>query len=305
MPTEVLNPMAASAAERVVAALRRGALAAAEAGYYVFPVMPGQKVPAIEKWEQKATRDRRSLARYWRTIPYNIGIATGPSGLVVIDLDDGHGETAPEPFTGARNGLDVLARLADAGGNTVPATFTVLTPTGGRHLYFRAPTGTELRNTWAKLGWRIDTRAQGGLVVAAGSVRPEGLYQIAHPGPVQELPGWLVEALKPRPRAVMPIAPLQLRHATAYLQAIVESEANQVAAALPGGRHQALLHASLRLGSLVGGGELTAAEVYAALLPAATQHLGGGCDCTEASIEKTIDDGLAYSRQNPRYLRSP
>ena len=59
----------------------------------------------------------------------NIGIATDPSGVVVIDLDDSHGATAPEPFAGARNGQEVLTRLAAQAGAEVPTdTITVLTP---------------------------------------------------------------------------------------------------------------------------------------------------------------------------------
>jgi hypothetical protein len=63
----------------------------------------------------------------------------------------------------------VLAQLAAEADAPVPAdTFTVETPGGGRHLYFWAPLGVELRNTQARLGWRIDTRADG--VVAAVGV---------------------------------------------------------------------------------------------------------------------------------------
>lgn len=307
MSTGVLDHMAAPADARLLAVLRRGAILAADAGYYVFPVKPGQKIPAVEQWEHTATRNRRQLARRWQHTPYNIGIATGPSRLVVVDLDDGHGEPAPEPFTGARGGLDVLIQLAADAEAAVPRTFTVLTPTGGQHLYFRAPAGVRLRNTQGKLGWHIDTRAGGGFVVAAGSVRPEGVYRIGTPGPVRDLPRWLLKALTPAPPPPMPrAAPLQLpdRRAAAYLQAIVDRETEQVAAAPSGQRHRILLNASLRLGSLVGGGALTEQEARAALLPAAIEHLGGGCDCTETTIRQTIDDGLAFGQQNPRYLQS-
>ncbi|MGH3936861.1 MAG: bifunctional DNA primase/polymerase [Pseudonocardiaceae bacterium] len=44
-------------------------------------------------------------------------------------------------------------------------------PSGGQHRYFLAPGDRELRNTCAGLGWRIDTRAAGGAIIAAGSVR--------------------------------------------------------------------------------------------------------------------------------------
>jgi hypothetical protein len=113
---------------------------------------------------------------------------------------------------------------------------------------------------------------------------------------------------------VTPAAPLQLTQltqltpgrATAYLQAIVEDEAAQVAAARPGHNHQTLLRAALRLGNLVGGGALTDAEARAALLPAATAHIGTRrCDCTQASVLRTINDGLTYGQRQPRRLQLP
>ena len=74
-----------------------------------------------------ATRDR-VRSRWWADDAKNIGIATGPSGVIVI-ADDSHGATAPEPFAGARNGQEVLTRLAARAGAEVPTdTFTVLTP---------------------------------------------------------------------------------------------------------------------------------------------------------------------------------
>lgn len=150
--------------------LRDAALRAAASGLYVFPCTPRGKTPAIRAWEQAATRDPGQINRWWtKGAPYNIGAATGPSNLVVIDLDQGRGDPAPEPFTGARNGRDVLAMLAERAGQPAPFdTATVATATGGLHLYYRAPRGVQLRNTAGTLGFRIDSRAQG--VVAAVSV---------------------------------------------------------------------------------------------------------------------------------------
>ena len=60
--------------------IRRAVFAAFTAvaqGYFVFPLHPGSKIPAITRWEQNATRDPHVLADWWRTTPRNIGIATG------------------------------------------------------------------------------------------------------------------------------------------------------------------------------------------------------------------------------------
>ena len=123
-PDSPADPRAADRQRRI---LLHAALLAVNAGYFVFPVRPGGKEPALDKeWEGQATRDRVTVRRWWRRTPHNP--LTGPSG-VVVDLDDGHGATAPEPFAGARHGHEVLTRLAARAGAEVPTdTFTVLTP---------------------------------------------------------------------------------------------------------------------------------------------------------------------------------
>src|SRR5690606_18675731 len=114
----------------------------------------------------------------WSRAPYNVGLATGPSGLCVLDLDAPKpGEPVPPELArqGVRCGEDMLAVVAERAGQPVPnETLTVRTPSGGLHLYFTAPDGVQLRNTAGErgngLGWKIDTRAWGGYVVAPGSI---------------------------------------------------------------------------------------------------------------------------------------
>ncbi|MGQ0480405.1 MAG: bifunctional DNA primase/polymerase [Pseudonocardia sp.] len=111
--------------------LRDAALAAADFGLHVFPCIPRGKTPAVSSWEQAATRDRDQITAWWAQVPpYNIGAAAGRSGLVVIDLDDGRGDPAPDPFAGATSGRDVLAMLAERAGEPAPFdTWIVSTPT--------------------------------------------------------------------------------------------------------------------------------------------------------------------------------
>jgi hypothetical protein len=139
-------------------------------------------------------------------------------------------------------------------------------------------------------------------VVAAGSVRDEGYYRRTNLLPAAELPGWLVTALTPPPPAVVARDPLELsgKRASAYVRAIVDSEANAVAAARTGTRHHARLKAARTLGRLVGGGELDEYDAYEALRAAAHHHIGH--DCTEAEVDQDLRDGLAYGRQLPRRI---
>jgi hypothetical protein len=46
-----------------------------------------EPVKGFTKWESQATTDPDQIYRWWLDGPYNIGVATGPSQLVVVDCD--------------------------------------------------------------------------------------------------------------------------------------------------------------------------------------------------------------------------
>lgn len=97
----------------------------------MFPLSPRSKVPAVKQWETVATTDPLRLRDWW---PFdarrNVGVACGPAGLVVIDLDETRGRLSDTwgPW-GVRHGREVLALLARWAGEPDPVnTYTVLTP---------------------------------------------------------------------------------------------------------------------------------------------------------------------------------
>src|SRR5262249_12227079 len=209
----------------------------------------------------------------------NVGLATGPAGLVIVDLDmAGSGEQPPAELAALNvaNGVDMLMLLADRA-DTVPPldTYTVNTPSGGQHLYFAAPTGVELRNASGDkgrgLGWCIDTRAHGGYVVSAGSIVDGRRYEITEDCDPAPLPAWLIERLRPAPlppqRPV--VVPLVTDRQTAFLRAAVDGELERVTSSPPHGHNTALYHASVALGQLVAGGALDEADVVSWLIDAA------------------------------------
>ncbi|MER7577370.1 bifunctional DNA primase/polymerase [Streptomyces sp. NPDC126514] len=285
------------------------ALDAASRGWHVFPLIPGAKRPAVRDWETRATTDRERITRCWTHAPYNVGIATGPSGLIVVDLDTPKGpdDTPPAEWAahGVTDGADVLALLYERHSQPFPAdTYSVRTWSGGTHLYFAAPEGEPLRNTAGDsargLGWKVDTRAVGGLVVGAGSIFAGEPYAVARNAPVAPLPGWLAELLRPAPLPPQrPVTvPLTARDRRGkFLNAAVNGELARVTGS---GEHQhnnALYIASVALGQLVAGGELGAFEVTEKLTEAALS-VGQG----EREARRTIASGLRAGANRPRQV---
>ncbi|MER7677039.1 bifunctional DNA primase/polymerase [Streptomyces sp. NPDC096934] len=283
------------------------ALDAASRDWRVFPLIPGDKRPAVRDWEQRATADHDRITRCWTHAAYNVGIATGPSGLVVIDLDRPKHPADNPPAEWAEHGVtegaDVLAVLCERHGQPLPTdTYTVGTWSGGTHLYFAAPEGEPLRNTAGDsargLGWKVDTRAVGGLVVGAGSTFNNRPYAVTHNAPVAPLPGWLAELLRPTPLPPQrPVTVALTGHGrrTAFLRSAVNGEVERVT---DSGEHQhndALFIAAAALGQLVAGGELGEADVTGWLLTAALQ-VGQG----EREARRTIASGLRAGAQRPR-----
>lgn len=134
----------------------------------IFPVRG--KYPAIPASKgghgcKDASSDPDIIRKWWSEYPSaNIGIATGEkNGIVVLDIDRNHGADI--------DGNDTLHELEEKLG-ALPDTVEVLTPNGGRHLYFKYPSGynigihkSEKEDKWPG----IDIRGNGGYVVAPPS----------------------------------------------------------------------------------------------------------------------------------------
>lgn len=126
-------------------------------GLRVFPLPRGKRVPVQKAFHEIATTDPDFSLDL-----NNAGVATG-DGVVVLDID----------VKGGRDGRPALEALGP-----LPLTLTVATPSGGRHLYFATPPGTEIANSVNRLGHGIDVRGHHGYVLAPGSRTPKGRYEI-------------------------------------------------------------------------------------------------------------------------------
>jgi hypothetical protein len=288
--------------------LLAAALAAAGRGWPVFPLHPGSKHPAVRAWETAATCDPVTIAAWWDAAPYNIAIACGPAGLLVVDLD-GPGEVPTDwAAAGVRDGREVLAALAGRAGVADPAeTHTVVTP-AGEHRYFAVDPARPGRSTVGALGWHVDTRAGGGFVVAAGSTRrvagQRHYYRTSNPSAPAEAPGWILDALEPpsRPQGATPVGSAStIRSTTAYAQAALDGEADAVRDAQHGTRNFILFRAAARLGELVAADLIDEGTVVLALQTAASRHIGTK-QFTAAEVDRAIANGLSRGLQHPRAL---
>lgn len=281
---------------------RAAAIAAARRGWSVFPCLPDSKRPAVP-WTTRAVSDAEIVARCWPSPRHNVGVACGPSGLVVLDLDTpAHGGELPPAWRrpGVTEGADVLAVLLDQHGDGWPDTYSVRTPTNGTHLYFLAPPGPEVRNSAGRLGPMIDVRATGGYVVGAGSTTSAGAYVCVNDRAPAPLPGWLADLLTPRPAPgtapprPAPGAPAGMTPSVwARLRGLVET----VLSAPHGQRNNALHWAACRAGGMVAAGLLDEDTAFGVLSEAA---LSAGLDPREVGTDArngTIGSGLRRGQE--------
>lgn len=313
-----------------VAELRAVAEAAATRGWSVFPLWPGTKIPALHSrsrcpgtgacrdehrgWEQRATTDGDHIRWWWSSRPFNVGIATGPSGLVVLDLDvPKPGQTPPPPWNqpGVTCGADVLLLVCEQAGQPPPFdTYTVTTPSGGTHLYYRAPAGVRIRTTVGQarrtagrlrrtgLGWKIDTRAVGGQVLAAGSLIGPNRYELVNDAAVMQLPSWLASRLStpppfPRLHSSLDVLVTAVRSRSNYAAAALRGEVERVLDSEEGCRNDTLNLASYVLGHRVREGLIPFRLAYDALVLAGT-----AVGLSEQECQRTVQSGLSAGERN-------
>jgi putative DNA primase/helicase len=167
-------------------AILAAALDYAPHGWPVFPCHPETKRPLIKGDRdpdtgaeipgtgglKKASCDPARIREWWTHWPRAlIGVPTGsPIGAFVVDFDAGVDPDSGEVFEA--DGL--IASLCTEVSCDLPETWTVETPRGGRHLYFKLPEGHAPGNR-AGLIPRVDVRGEGGYVVVPPSVRADGI----------------------------------------------------------------------------------------------------------------------------------
>ncbi len=256
---------------------------------------PG-KHPRAEHGYRSATALPEEVRRAFRR-ETNVGIATGErAGFWVLDVD---GEV------GAASLAQLVARHGE-----LPVTVECRTGGGGRHLYFRYPEGQVIGNSVGKLAPGLDTRSDGGGVVAPPSRHVSGhSYEWVRgraPGEVEiaPAPAWLHQALHGLRRSpelqvptTAPRDPFSVTALDAYAGAALDGETMAVLGAGEGSRNSTLYTAAFKLGSLVGAKVLDRRLVEHELTKAAL-----GCGLPLHEIETTLRSGLDSGVANPRSL---
>jgi Bifunctional DNA primase/polymerase, N-terminal len=255
-------------------------------GWHVFPCSAGTKVPATSHGLHDASTDPDVIRAWWQRWPRaNVAIRTGAvSGLVVLDVD------MPDGFA-SLEGLE-------AKHGRLPVTYTVTTPSGGEHYYYRHPGGT-VPNSAGKLGAGLDVRGDGGYIVAPSSrLADGGNYRVHVSADLEPWPSDLLEIVPERPiPRFLPAGGRRIGVLPGgkYARAALEGEVEKVRSAPIGSRNHTLNAAAFALGQLVAAGALDAEPAVGALLHAA-QAAGLG----QREAERTIVSGLRAGACKPR-----
>jgi hypothetical protein len=169
----------------------------------------------------RAERDQ-AVANY----PYAAGAAipTGPAtGLFVLDADC----------------IDAIEYVELRG---TPKTVMVRTKKG-LHYYFTYPADLHVRNSTSSIYPGIDIRGLGGMIVAAGSLRPDGFVYHYEPGlalgkvAIASPPDWLLRWLEQEKRPRVPAQRNHPRDGTCgSLRSTTVPDFAQLAAGIPDGQ---------------------------------------------------------------------
>lgn len=270
-----------------------------------------------------ATTDADTIRRWWTKEPKaNIGIRCG-DGLLVVDIDVPNAEIDGKTADG-----EATLALLEAENDELPKTPRQSTGEAkqadgsmrrGRQYVFSVE--GEVRNSASKLGPGIDTRGDGGYIVAAPSVHPSGIEYAwdadAKPTktPLAPAPAWLLEKLAAakqlseveRPAAAAPPRPTVVNGATGperWVQAALDGEYERAAKAPKGRRNHELNTAAFKLGQLVGGNQLDEGAARRTLEAAAEASGWAGEEGPDA-VSKVIASGMSAGMLNPRSAPEP
>lgn len=296
-------------------------------GWVVLPYRrPGVKYPGYQHWERSTWTAPDRVGAAWRTGCTAYGVLTGAaSRLLVVDCDTPKSAddwaARPADAEDAVSGVEYLAILAAGHGLALPATYTVRTPSGGQHHYYRAP-DAPLGNSVRSLGWCLDTRGDLGQVVGPGSTVDGLTYEVVDWSPPAPLPAWIAERLRTAqgttashgPTSAARPSPVRLSGSGVgpeWVTAALRGECERIRSAPDGQGNVVVSSAAYRVGQLVGGGLVDRAAAERDLLAAldtwtftATVTREGrvreSAAGARARMVRSLRSGMAAGERSPR-----
>ena len=160
---------------------------------YDSPGHPGEPICTCPKGPKCDRVGKHPMVKDWRNYDEN---TKGPSGGYGIPTGHGNGFFAVDLDVGVtkdgtpKDGINRFIALA--AGRPVPDTLSVVSPSGGVHLYFRLPPDLYVPKTIGELGLGIDIIGEGGYVVGPGSPHKKGGVYREEPGPLCDAPDWFL-----------------------------------------------------------------------------------------------------------------
>jgi hypothetical protein len=264
-------------------------------GWVLIPTCHLRKIPA-RPWRDRAPFDLLTLSRAVRYGGCGIAVRTGSprgyrdhpcgggSGIVIIDVDPGHGGLVDPAW---------------------PTTWTVATPSGGSHRYY-AWTGEDVIPSVAgALGPGVDVRGRGGIALLPETPMAHGTYRWSigpDDAPLAPLPHPLVEQLRedprPPPRSVLPPECAAQRIASGkfdrYTEVALRGALEAIASTPPGDRNETLYKNAYRVARFVAAGLLAEEDARYLLADA-----GRATGLHDREVQRTIRSAFAGGLSNP------
>lgn len=257
----------------------------------------------LNNWTRRATCEADRIRELWSENPNaNVGGATGvAAGRWVLDVDP--------PL-----GIEALEQLEQEHG-PLPATLTVHTPRGGRHLYFLTPNdGRVVTNANPIRGYRgLDVRGEGGQALLPPS--PGYTTDPEHTHPVAA-PAWLLDIVAPLdsgPPSPDPSAERSSRRANASPsdegpgsplargRGILEAACKRIQASGPGQRHETIRDTAFGIGGYLAASGLPREEARSRLVSAGRSVYASN-ELRGAKVEAAVDSGLDRGAAKPLAL---
>jgi len=244
------------------------------------------KHPAISGWPIKSSTEQEDIQGFFETpCPMNLAIDCRKSDLLIVDIDPR--SSGDDSFAKLIELFPALSLL-----ETVEAETGIYSSIRGRHLYFKKPPGLKFRGNLSALGLPgIDIKVNGYVIAPPSQHQSGAIYEwVEGKAPWQsvlaDLPEDLLDFISLGVSSVDKkgeTLAIDAAITTPYGAKALRSEVDKLANTRIGNRNNALFEAGLKIGSLVGGGEVAEEEAKSALIRAG---LSLGLDHQE--VERTL-----------------